>query len=142
MLRARLIAWYSVLVLVTVVSIGVVQRLIIQRSLLDSLDNSLIEDSRATLSLISSLSTTADPEHVLEHSRMHTTGTLRDVIDNVLAEIPDTLKGEQLTDRVVTHLIDEILSELSFDDSSGHTADPLDAVVQRSISGRRNNFVE
>lgn len=108
--------------------------------MLDALDASLIEDARTTLNLISSLPSDVDAEEMAERSRMRSAGSLRELIDDVITEVPDSLTGSQLTDRVISRLIDEILAELSLPESNG--VDPLSAVAQRTVSGRRNNFVE
>ncbi len=142
MLRVRLILWYSLLVVLTVAGVGLVQILIINRSVVEGLDNSLTEDAKITLSLVSSLPASSNPEEILRHGRMHSNGSLRDLVDRVLTEAPDTVTGAALTDRVISRLIDEILTELSFQDSSGVNIDPLDAIVQRNLSSKRNNFVE
>jgi len=142
MLRIRLILWYSLLVVLTVTAIGVVQVVIINRSMVAGLDSSLAEDARVTLNLVSSLPESSNVEEILRHGRIHSSGSLRDLVDRVLAESPDTVTGAALTDRVISHLIDEILSELSYADSGGVSLDPLDAIAQRNISSKRNNFVE
>jgi signal transduction histidine kinase len=142
MLRVRLILWYSLLVVLTVTAVGLVQVLIIQRSMMDGLDNSLIEDANVTLQLVSSLPADANQEMILQHGRVHSSGSLRDLVDHVLSESPDTLHGTALTDSVISHLVDEMLTELSFDDSSGRNIDPLDAIVRRNVASRHNNMVE
>lgn len=142
MLRLRLILWYTFLVGLTILTVGVVQNILIERSLVDALDSSLVDDASTTMKLLNQLPKGTDPEEVLQHGRMHTDGSLREMIDHVLKETPDTVSGSALTDRVMSHLVDEILTELSYGDSDSTAVDPLDAVVQRSISGKRNNLIE
>jgi signal transduction histidine kinase len=142
MLRLRLILWYSLLVVLTIGAIGLFQYFKIQQSLFSALDNSLIEDARITLTLISTLPATSNPHEMIQHGEAHSANSLRDLIDRALTEVPDTLKGTALADRVVSEIIDQVLTELSFQDSTGRTADPLDAIVERTVSSRRNNFVE
>ncbi len=142
MLRLRLILWYSLLVVLTIGAIGLFQYFKIQQSLFSALDTSLIEDARITLTLISTLPATSNPHEMIQHGEAHSANSLRDLIDRALTEVPDTLKGTALADRVVSEIIDQVLTELSFQDSTGRTADPLDAIVERTVSSRRNNFVE
>ena len=142
MLRVRLIIWYSLLVVLTIATIGLFQYLRIRSSLFQALDASLIEDARTTLTLISTLPPNSNPQEMLQHGEVHTSNSLRELIDHALSEVPDTLKGTDLADRVVSEIIDQVLTELSFQDSSGKMADPLDAIVERTVSSRRNNFVE
>ena len=142
MLRVRLIIWYSFLVVLTIAAIGLFQYYKIRGSLFEALDTSLIEDARTTLTLISTLPPNSNPQEVVRHGETHSSNTLRGVIDQALSEVPDTLKGTDLADRVVSEIIDQVLTELSFEDSMGKMADPLDAIVERTVSSRRNNFVE
>jgi uncharacterized membrane-anchored protein YjiN (DUF445 family) len=121
---------------------GLAQIVIINRSLVEGLDNSLMEDARITLHLINSLPENADPEKILQHGSMRSSGSLRDLIDHTLSEVPDSVGGEKLTDRVMAQLIDDMLAELSFQDSTQSDFDPMDAVVQRNLSSKRNNYVE
>ncbi|MEO6939707.1 MAG: ATP-binding protein [Candidatus Kapaibacterium sp.] len=142
MLRVRLVLWYSLLVVLTITAMGLAQIVIINRSLVEGLDNSLMEDARITLHLINSLPENADPEKILQHGSMRSSGSLRDLIDHTLSEVPDSVGGEKLTDRVMAQLIDDMLAELSFQDSTQSDFDPMDAVVQRNLSSKRNNYVE
>ncbi|HEY3876370.1 MAG TPA: ATP-binding protein [Candidatus Kapabacteria bacterium] len=142
MLRLRLIVWYSVLVVLTIGAIGLFQYLRIRNSLFDALDSSLIDDARTTLTLISTLPASTNPKAMVLHGEVHSAGSLRDLIDRALTEVPDSTKGEALTDRVISEIIDQVLTELSFQDSTGKTIDPLDAIVDRTVSSRRNNLVE
>jgi signal transduction histidine kinase len=142
MLRVRLIIWYSILVVLTIATIGIIQYLRIRSSLFTALDVSLIEDARTTLTLISTLPPSTNPEEMVWHGEVHAANSLRDLVDHALSEVPDSLKGTELADRVVSEIIDQVLTELSFQDSSGKMADPLDAIVERTVSSRRNNFVE
>jgi signal transduction histidine kinase len=142
MLRLRLIIWYSVLVVLTIGAIGFFQYFSIRQSLFDALDNSLIEDAQTALSLISTLPRNIDPREMVLHGEVHSTNSLRDLIDRALTDVPDSLVGISLADRVVSEIIDQVLVELSFQDSEGRSVDPLDAIVKRTVSSRRNNLVE
>jgi signal transduction histidine kinase len=142
MLRLRLILWYSLLVFLTISAIGLFQYYKIRESLFDALDASLVEDARTTLTLISTLPANTNPQEAKMHGEVHQAKSLRDLVDNAISEVPDSLKGTALADRVVSEIIDQVLAELSFQDSGGKMADPLDAIVERSVSSRRNNMVE
>jgi|GEM_PF-1590304 signal transduction histidine kinase len=142
MLRLRLILWYSLLVILTIGAIGLFQYYKIRQSLFEALDASLIDDAKITLTLISTLPPTTNPHQIMLHGEARTANSLRDLIDQALTEVPDTLKGPALADRVVNEIIDQVITELSFVDSTGKTVDPLDAIVERSVSSRRNNLVE
>lgn len=142
MLRLRLILWYSFLVFLTISAIGLFQYYKIQQSLFEALDASLVEDARTTLTLISTLPQNTNPQEARIHGEVHSAKSLRDLVDNAISEVPDSLKGTELADRVVSEIIDQVLAELSFQDSGGRMADPLDAIVERSVSSRRNNMVE
>ncbi len=142
MLRLRLILWYSLLVVLTIGAIGLFQYYKIRQSLFQALDASLIDDAKITLTLISTLPPNTTPQEIKMHGEVRSANTLRDLIDQALREVPDTLKGQALADRVVNEIIDQVITELSFVDSTGKTVDPLDAIVERSVSSRRNNFVE
>jgi heavy metal sensor kinase len=142
MLRLRLILWYSLLVVLTIGAIGFFQYYKIRQSLFEALDASLIDDAKITLTLISTLPATTNPREIMLHGEVRSANTLRDLIDRALTEVPDTLKGQALADRVVNEIIDQVITELSFVDSTGKTVDPMDAIVERSVSSRRNNLVE
>ena len=142
MLRLRLILWYSLLVVLTIGAIGLFQYLRIQQSLFSALDTSLIDDARITLSLISTLPPTTNPHEMIQHGETHSAYSLRDLIDHAVRKVPDSVKGPALADSIAGEIIDQVLTELSFQDSSGKAADPLDAIVERTVSSRRNNFVE
>ncbi len=142
MLRLRLILWYSLLVVLTIGAIGLFQYLRIRQSLFGALDVSLIDDARTTLTLISTLPPTSNPHEMLQHGEAHSAYSLRDLIDHAITEVPDSVKGTALADSIVSEIIDQVLTELSFQDSTGKTADPLDAIVAKTVSSRRNNFVE
>jgi signal transduction histidine kinase len=142
MLRLRLILWYSLLVVLTIGAIGLFQYLRIQQSLFSALDTSLIDDARITLTLISTLPPTTNPHELIQHGETHSAYSLRDLIDHAVRQVPDSVKGPALADSIAGEIIDQVLTELSFQDSTGKTADPLDAIVERTVSSRRNNFVE
>ena len=142
MLRLRLTIWYSLLVVLTIGAIGLFQYVRIQNSLFDALDSSLIDDAKTTLTLISTLPPSTNPQQMELHGEVHSAGSLRDLIDRAVRDVPDSLKGQALADRVVSEIIDQVLTELSFQDSTGKNIDPLDAIVERTVSSRRNNLVE
>jgi signal transduction histidine kinase len=141
-LRLRLILWYSFLVGITIVAVGFAQNVYLKDSLLGALDQSLVDDARATLGLISTLPPSVSPRVMVEHGEMHSSNSLRELVDKALAETPDSTRGEALADRVVGEIIDQVLIELTYHDSSREIEDPLDAVVQHTVSGHRNNLVE
>ncbi len=140
MLRVRLVLWYSLLVVLTVATVGAIQYVLLYRSLTEELDTSLLEDARATLRLVQSRSakqlarTSVEPHSNFGHN------SLKELVDEALSQAPDTLKGDELTDRVLTYLMNEMLIELSGKDSSA--SDPLDLIVERTLTSRRNNMVE
>ncbi len=142
MLRLRLILWYSLLVVLTIGAIGLFQYLRIRQSLFSALDSSLIDDARTTLTLISTLPPTSNPREMIQHGETHSAYSLHDLIDHAISQVPDTVKGPALADSIAGEIIDQVLTELSFQDSTGKNADPLDAIVERTVSSRRNNFVE
>ncbi len=142
MLRLRLILWYSFLVFLTISTIGLFQYYKIRQSLFEALDASLIEDARTTLTLISTLPANENPHEAQIHGELHAASSLRDLVDHAISEVPDSARGTELADRVVSEIIDQVLAELSFQDSGGRMADPMDAIVERSVSSRRNNLVE
>jgi signal transduction histidine kinase len=77
------------------------------------------------------------------HAKPHTNQgheTLKDLVDDALKGAPDTLSGDELTDRVLASIMDEMLLELSGKDSNA--SDPLDLIVDRNLASRRNNLVE
>lgn len=125
--------------ILTIIAIAFVQSYLLRNSLLEALDASLTEDARTTLNLITSLPSDVDAEQVAARGRMRSTGSLRELIDDVITEVPDSLTGSQLTDKVISRLIDEILAELSLPESR---IDPVSTIAQRTISSRRNNMIE
>src|ERR1019366_2868113 len=142
MLRQRLILLYSLLVVLTIGAIRLFQYLRIQQSLFSALDTSLIDDASITLSLISTLPPTTNSHEMIQNGETHSAYSLRDLIDHAVRKVPDSVKGPALADTIAGEIIDQVLTELSFQDSSGNAADPLDAIVERTVSSRRNNFVE
>jgi signal transduction histidine kinase len=140
MLRVRLVLWYAFLVTLTIAAIGVVQYVLVSRSLTSNLDQSLADDAKATLRLVKGRSA-VQLAHM--HSKPHTNQgheTLKDLVDDALKGAPDSLSGDELTDRVLASIMDEMLLELSGKDSNA--ADPLDLIVDRNLASRRNNLVE
>ncbi|HYM19973.1 MAG TPA: ATP-binding protein [Candidatus Kapabacteria bacterium] len=140
MLRVRLVLWYAFLVVLTVAAVGAVQYAILKQSLTSGLDQSLVDDARSTLRLVKGRSA-VQLTHM--HTRPHTNQgheTLKDLVDDALKDAPDTLQGDELTDRVLSSLMDEMLLEIAGKDSNA--ADPLDLIVERNLASRRNNLVE
>src|ERR1700722_17443916 len=122
MLRLRLILWYSLLVVLTIGAIGLFQYFKIRQSLVEALDSSLIDDARTTLTLISTLPATSSPREMMQHGEAHSEYSLRDLIDHAITEVPDTVEGPALADSIAGEIIDQVLTELSFQDSTGKTA--------------------
>lgn len=140
MLRVRLVLWYAFLVVLTIATVGAVQYALLYNSLTNELDSSLLDDAKATLRLVETRSaqqlsrTRTRPRTNLGQE------SLKDLVDDALAQAPDSVSGDALTDRVLTYLMNEMLIELSGKDSTA--SDPLDAIVQRTLTSRRNNMVE
>src|SRR4051812_25956192 len=98
MLRARLVLWYAFLVVLTVIAVGIVQYFLLYRSLAGELDTSLLENAKTGLRLI-----TSRPEKhaILPNSHEnYSNKTLRQLVDDAIREAPDSLTGQDLTDRV------------------------------------------
>jgi heavy metal sensor kinase len=142
MLRLRLILWYSFLVFLTISAIGLFQYYKIRESLFDALDASLVEDARTTLTLINALPANTNPQEAKERGEMHQAKSLRQLVDNAISEVPDSAKGTELADHVLSEIVDQVLAELSYQDSGGKMLNPMDAIVDRSVSSHRNNLVE
>src|SRR6516225_9771331 len=107
MLRVRLVLWYAFLVTLTIAAIGVVQYVLVSRSLTSNLDQSLADDAKATLRLVKGRSA-VQLAHM--HSKPHTNQgheTLKDLVDDALKGAPDSLSGDELTDRVLASIMDE-----------------------------------
>ncbi len=140
MLRVRLVLWYAFLVVLTIATVGAVQYALLYNSLTNELDTSLLDDAKATLRLVETRSaqqlsrSRARPRTNVGHE------SLKDLVDDALAQAPDSVSGDALTDRVLSYLMNEMLIELSGKDSTA--SDPLDAIVQRTLTSRRNNMVE
>ncbi len=140
MLRIRLVLWYALLVVVTVTAVGAVQYALLSRSLTNELDASLLDDAKATLSKIKNRSA-AQLTRMHTHTRTNQNHeSLKELVDDALAHAPDSLGGDELTDRVLASVMDEILAELSAKDSTA--SDPLDLIVEQMLTSRRNNLVE
>src|SRR5258706_1494038 len=125
MLRFRLVLWYSFLVVGTVAAVGAVQYILLYRSLAGELDNALLDDAKTALHLVSNR-----PSKHFSGPHTHTNysnKTLKELVDDAIRDAPDSLGGQDLTDRVLSSLMDEMLGELSGKDSSA--SDPFDAIV-------------
>ena len=59
--------------------------------------------------LISTLPESANPYEMRLHGEVHTSNSLRDLVDHAISEVPDSLKGTALADRVVSEIIDHHL---------------------------------
>jgi two-component system OmpR family sensor kinase len=141
MLRIRLVLWYSFLVVLTVAAVGAVQYALLYRSLANDLDTALLEDAKTALHLISNR---PSKHFSAENSHTHTnysSKTLKQLVDDAIKDSPDSISGQDLTDRVLSSLMDEMLGELSGKDS-GAAPDPFDALVQRTLTSRRNDLLE
>ncbi|MEI8134427.1 MAG: ATP-binding protein [bacterium] len=140
MLRIRLVLWYSFLVVLTVAAVGAAQYVLLYRSLAEDLDNDLLDDAKTALHLISNRPSYHSPTENI-HTRTNLSGkTLKQLVDDAIRDAPDSISGQDLTDRVLSSLMDEMLGELSGKDSSG--ADPFDALIQRTLTSRRNDLIE
>ena len=140
MLRIRLVLWYSFLVVLTVAAVGAVQYILLYRSLTSELDASLLDDAKTALHLVSNRPSkhfaSGEPHTVISYGGK----TLKQLVDDALRDAPDNISGQDLTDRVLSSLMDEMLGELSGKDSSN--ADPLDALIERTLTSRRNDLIE
>ncbi len=140
MLRIRLVLWYSLLVVLTIAAVGIVQYLLLYRLLAEDLDSDLLDDARSTLHLISNRSSKHFPANT-SHTHTNFSGkTLKQLVDDAVRDAPDSISGQDLTDRVLSSLMDEMLGELSGKDSSA--SDPFDALVERTLTSRRNDLIE
>ncbi len=140
MLRIRLVLWYSLLVVLTVAAVGIVQYLLLYRSLTNDLDTALLEDAKTALHLISNR---PSKHFSIGNPHTHTnysSKTLKQLVDDAIRDSPDSVSGQDLTDRVLSSLMDEMLGELSGKDTT--SADPFDALVQRTLTSRRNDLIE
>src|SRR5437763_15015959 len=138
MLRIRLVLWYSLLVVATVIAVGVVQYILLYRSLAGGLDADLLDGARSALKLVSNR-----PSRHLAAVRAHTNSgnkTLKELVDDAIRDAPDTLAGQDLTDRVLSQLMDEMLGALSGKDTAA--MDPMDALVERTLTASHNCFME
>ncbi|HET9137077.1 MAG TPA: ATP-binding protein [Candidatus Kapabacteria bacterium] len=139
MLRIRLVLWYAFLVVMTVAAVGAIQYILLYRSLTNELDTALLDDARATLRLVETR-TTQQLATSSTTPKTNVPRSLKDIIDEALAQTPDTIKGDELTDRVLSYLMNEMLNQLSAQDSSA--ANPFDLIVERTLTSKRNNMVE
>jgi HAMP domain-containing protein len=137
MLRIRLVLWYSLLVLLTLVSTGVIVYLLLYSSLTTELDNSLAQDARTTLRILSNRPNHADSVTLKKGARSK---TIRELIDESLENAPADLSGEDYTDRVMSLVMDEMLFELS--DSVGSSSEQIEGVLRRTLTGRQNYLIE
>lgn len=137
MLRIRLVLWYSLLVFLTLVSTGIVVYLLLYSSLTSELDNSLAQDARSTLRILSNRPIKSDSAALNKGARSK---TIRELIDESLENAPSDLSGEDYTDRVMSLVMDEMLYELS--DTVGSTSEQVEGVLQRTLGGRNNYLIE
>src|SRR5688572_15211300 len=137
MLRIRLVLWYSLLVFLTLVSTGIVVYLLLYSSLTSELDNSLAQDARSTLRILSKRSIKSDSAALKEGSRSK---TIRELIDESLENAPIDLSGEEYADRVMSLVMDEMLYELS--DSVGSSGEEVKGLLQRTLTGRHSYLIE
>src|SRR5437868_14677725 len=140
MLRARLVLWYAFLVVLTVIAVGTMQYILLYRSLTGELDNSLLDNAKTGLRLITSRPgkhvVSANPHVPANYSNK----TLKQLVDDAIREAPDCLTGQDLTDRVLSSLMDEMLGELSGKDSA--VTDPFGALIERTLTTSHNYFIE
>src|SRR5689334_22538227 len=109
MLRIRLVLWYAFLVVMTVAAVGAIQYILLYKSLTSELDTALLDDARATLRLVE----TRTAQQLATPSATPKTNvprSLKDIVDEALAQTPDTIKGDDLTDRVLSYLMNEMLN--------------------------------
>jgi signal transduction histidine kinase len=137
LLRVRLVLWYSLLVLITVATTGVILYFILYRSLANELDASLADDAKTALRVISNRPLKADSAVVKKATRSK---TIRELIDESLENAPDSLSGDEYTDRVLSVVVDEMLFELS--DSAHPSPERAEGLLQRTLSGKTNHDIE
>lgn len=137
MLRIRLVLWYSLLVLLTLVSTGIVVYLLLYSSLTSELENSLAQDARSTLRILSNRPIKSDSLTLKKGIRSK---TIRELIDESLENAPKNISGEELSDRVMSFVMDEMIYELS--DSVGSSGEEVKGLLQRTLTGRHNYLVE
>jgi signal transduction histidine kinase len=140
MLRIRLVLWYSFLVVLTVAAVGVVQYVLLYRSLANELDTGLLDDAKTALHLVSNRASKHFSSVIPHTHTNYSSKTLKELVDDAIRDAPDTISGQDLTDRVLSSLMDEMLGELSGKDSTA--PDPFDALVERSLTSRRNDLME
>lgn len=140
MLRIRLVLWYSFLVVLTVAAVGVVQYFLLYRSLNNELDSALLADAKTALKLISNRPSKHFSEGPAHTHTNYSSKTLKELVDDAIKDSPDSVSGQDLTDRVLSSLMDEMLGELSSKDSSA--TDPFDALVERTLTSHRNDLLE
>ena len=140
MLRIRLVLWYSLLVVLTVAAVGVVQYFLLYRLLAEDLDGDLLDDAKATLHLVSNRPSKHFSANAPHTHTNYSSKTLKQLVDDAVRDAPDSISGKDLTDRVLSSLMDEMLGELSGKDSA--VTDPFDALVERTLTSRRNDLIE
>jgi signal transduction histidine kinase len=140
MLRIRLVLWYSSLVVLTIAAVGAVQYLLLYRSLSSELDTALLENAKAGLHLIATRPSkhfTSSPTNT--HTN-YSSKTMKQLVDDAIRDAPDSLAGQDLTDRVLSSLMDDMIGELSSKDSNA--SDPFDDLVERTLTTSHNYFIE
>ncbi|MDP4220657.1 MAG: ATP-binding protein [Bacteroidota bacterium] len=140
MLRIRLVLWYSFLVVLTVAAVGAVQYALLYRSLANELDSDLLDDAKTALHLVSNRASKHFSPGIGHTHTNYSSKTIKQLVDDAIRDAPDSISGKDLTDRVLSSLMDEMLGELSSKDSIA--ADPFDALVERTLTSRRNDLME
>lgn len=140
MLRIRLVLWYSFLVVLTVAAVGAVQYALLYRSLANDLDTALLDDAKTALRLVSNRPSKHFSSGAAHTHTNYSNKTLKQLVDDAIRDAPDSVSGKDLTDRVLSSLMDEMLGELSGKDTTA--ADPFDALVERTLTSRRNDLME
>jgi signal transduction histidine kinase len=136
MLRVRLVLWYSLLTVITIAGVGLFQYFLLYSSLTTELDTSLAQDARTTLRLLPS----RPRIDTLTRGRSTKAKTIRELMDDALENAPPGATSDELTDLVMTEVMDEMLLELSGEKSL--TVDAVEATVQRAVTDKRNNLIE
>src|ERR1051326_4378116 len=101
MLRIRLVLWYSLLVVITVATVGIVQYTLLYRSLANELDNALLDDAKTALHLVSKRASKHFSDGIVHIHTNYSNKTLKQLVDDALRDAPDSISGQELTDRVL-----------------------------------------
>ncbi len=136
MLRVRLVLWYSLLTVITIAAVGLFQYFLLYSSLTTELDSSLAQDARSTLRSLPS----RPRIDTVTRGKSAKSKTIRQLMDDALEHAPPGATSDELTDMVMTEVMDEMLLELSEEKSI--TVDAVEATVERAMNGKRNNLIE